>query len=160
MGTLSGWPQSVLPQTNPVVSAPPMTTANFPYPVQNPSYINSTSTLLTSMLVAAQAALTNTVLNPAPGCNLTNSRLGEDVILTDVLAFDIRVFDPTVPLFVASPTAPVNLTVLVPAIRVTRSHSLTRKRRRLRRRRWVTGLLSILVTTTTWQPGRFRRRRQ
>jgi type II secretory pathway pseudopilin PulG len=75
ISSLSNWPNNF---------SPALFTANsFPYALQNPSYmVNSgTNPVLTSPLVAIPAMLRGT-------------RVGEDVILTDVLAFDIRVFDP------------------------------------------------------------------
>ena len=46
----------------------------------------------------------NHQLSPAPDGLIfdTDQRRGEDVVLTNVLAFDVRVFDPTAPVFVAS----------------------------------------------------------
>jgi hypothetical protein len=46
----------------------------------------------------------NTVANIVAGGPLTGSRAGEDIVLTNVLAFDVRVFDPRAPLRSASVT--------------------------------------------------------
>jgi hypothetical protein len=60
------------------------------------------------VLLTTPAALTNGInpaLNAVTGSPTPPQRLGEDVILTDVLAFDIRVFDPTVALAVSGNVA-------------------------------------------------------
>ncbi|HEX4142105.1 MAG TPA: prepilin-type N-terminal cleavage/methylation domain-containing protein [Pirellulales bacterium] len=84
IASLSGWPLNAYNMWT--AASPPqlVTPSSFPFALQNPSYMlnpNSAGVLLTSSLITIPAALTNT-------------RLGEDVILTDVLSFDIRVFDP------------------------------------------------------------------
>ena len=42
-------------------------------------------------------------------CTLTGSRAGEDVVLASVLAFDVRIFDPTVEVTSSADAAPVNV---------------------------------------------------
>jgi type II secretory pathway component PulJ len=44
--------------------------------------------------------------NP-PGLLLSGNRAGEDIVLTDVLAFDVRVFDPTAAVVLASGSTPL-----------------------------------------------------
>ena len=95
------------------MSTPALTvpTTTFPYPLQSPSPVtNSGNQYLTSSLLTVPAAL-------------AGNRLGEDVILTNVLSFDIRVFDPMAPVVAfatpASVSAPpyvfVSNDVLVPS---------------------------------------------
>jgi prepilin-type N-terminal cleavage/methylation domain-containing protein len=93
LSNFSNWP-SVSPPTA------PMTHSSFPFPIQNPSTaVNSAGNwTLTSLLLAVPAGLNNGTGLLAVNGTPPNQRLGEDVILTDVLAFDIRVFDPTAPL--------------------------------------------------------------
>ncbi len=87
-GQFSNWPQ--------ISPASSLAMSPFPNQILHPSYTVTSggTTTLTSLLVAVPAALNNTA---GP-----NSRLGEDVILTDVLSFDIRVFDPMAPLVTAA----------------------------------------------------------
>ena len=95
----SGWPQNVLP--------PSLAMSSFPNPILHPSYTVTSggSTSLISLLVSVPAALNNATNLTVPANAPTmvqNSRLGEDVILTDVLSFDVRVFDPMAPLMTAA----------------------------------------------------------
>jgi len=107
---LSNWPASAVYQwigaSSPWVGSyqPTLNSTQFPYPLQNPSCMvpytsgGNTYTLLTSSLINVPAALFN---NPVIA---GNQRLGEDVILTDVLSFDIRVYDPLVPTVLSNGT--------------------------------------------------------
>jgi len=110
ISSLSGWPLNaatawLAPGTSPTL----ITSYPFPYALQNPGYMiapaSGSNNYLTSSLVTMPAALFN---NPSP-LHPNNQRQGEDVILTDVLSFDIRVFDPLAPL-----VAGASNTALVP----------------------------------------------